>query len=187
MATTLYVSIVDMVMGAGLSGVVSNAGSRTGGMSFTPTESGIICTGARGYWAGGATSLKVSLWDYTHARATSVTVSVSGAGLWTATFPSGGISLALGQGPYAITAWDTSGGHYTSYNGTTSGTAPMGNLLPAGVTTPAPALLGPGLAVAIYSATTADGKYGIFGSGDAVPLSTSTGVWYPIEPTITFP
>jgi len=184
-STYLYVSIVDIVMGAGLPGVVNNAGSRSGGIAFAATQAGHQCIGVRGYWAGGATSLKVSLWLPTgNVREATVTIAVSGPGLWSAVFPTF-FTLVPGQ-PYGITVWDTSGGHYTTYNGATTGTAPMADIMPAGVNGTGPAMIGPSSEVIFYSSgnNTSDGRYGIYGTGDAAPTLVSAGLWYPIEPMI---
>lgn len=182
-STYLYVSIVDIVMGSGLSGVVSSSGSRSGGMAFAATQAGHECIGVRGYWAGGATSLKASLWLPTgNVREASVTISVSGAGLWSAVF-SGFFALTAGQ-RYGITVWDTSGSNYTTYNGSTTGTAPMADIMPAGVSGTGPAMIGPSSEVAYYASNNSDGRYGIYGNGDAAPTLVSTGLWYPIEPMI---
>jgi hypothetical protein len=182
-STYLYVSLVDIVIASGLAGVVNNAGSRTGGMAFLATQAGHQCVGARGYWAGGATSLKISLWLPTgNVREATVTISVSGPGLWSAFFPTF-FNLVPGQA-YGITVWDTSGGNYTTYNGLTTGTAPMADILPAGVNGTGPAMIGPSSAVAFYVSNSSDGRYGIYGNGDAAPQLVSTGLWYPVEPLI---
>lgn len=182
-STYLYVSLVDIVMGAGLGGVVNNAGSRTVGNGFVSIQAGHECWGARGYWAGGATSLKVSLWLPTgNVREATVTIPVSGAGLWSAFFLSG-FSLTAGQ-PYGITMWDTSASNYTSFNGTTSGAGAMADVLPAGVNGTGPAIIGPSSEIAFYAINSSDGRYGMYGNGDAAPQLVSTGIWYPIEPAI---
>ena len=182
MSTYLFVSIVDIVMGGGLAGVVNNAGNITGGMAFASTLGGKHCAGARGYWAGGAATLKISLWRASdNVRVAVGAVTVSGPGLWVAYFNA--YALVTGQA-YGITAWDISGGHYTSYNGATSGTAPMGDVLPAGLST-GPAMIGPGVEVTFYSiANSGDDRYGIAGGGDAAPVGNVPGVWYPIEPIV---
>jgi len=183
MSTTyLYVSVVDIVMGGGLAGVVNNAGNISGGMGFAATQAGKNCGGARGYWAGGATSLKISLWRASDgARVANTTIAVSGAGLWTATFTTP-FALVAGQA-YGITMWDTSGDHYTSYNGATTGTAPMADVMPAGLSG-GPAMIGPGIEVTYYASNSGDGRYGIAQSGDINPNGALSGVWYPVEPIV---
>jgi len=180
MSSLVFLSPVDMAMGAGAAGIVNQSGSQTCGVGMAATEEGHDCTGARGYLAGGATSLKVSLWRSTDSvRVATVTIAVSGAGVWTATF---GSAFPLVAGiPYVITVWDTSAGNYTSFNITTSGSGPLGNVLPP-VSSGVNAVAGQYVEYCPYPSLSV---YSNYAAGDAVPSSDSVSLGFPIEPTVT--
>lgn len=187
-ASDLYVSIVDIAAGAGLAGLTSVAASRTQGVGFGAIQAGHSCVGARFYWKTTSTNVKVSLWDglSPNSRLASVTVAVTGDGIYTATFASP-VALQAGH-PYAITMWDTAGAAYTAMNGTTSGTAPVGGFLPANggnlsvVAGPFVIYCG---ATLLAGTSSASCVYGLNAAGDALPnAGADTTHWNPIEPMV---
>jgi hypothetical protein len=177
MSMTLFLSPVDMAMAVGLSQVANQSGSITMSLGFAATQAGHSCTGARGYWAGPATTLKVSLWS-AGTRLASQTVSVSGAGVFTASF---GSSVALTAGvQYAISVWDTAGLNYTTMLVNAGST--LYSVLPA-VETGVNVVAGQYIEYCPYISSST--PYGAQGSGDANPSSGSPFYGCPIEPTVT--
>lgn len=186
--TALYLSIVDIAAGAGLAGILNNSGNKTRGIGFGAIQAGHYCTGARFYWAGPATTLTIDLWSSaTNTSVATVNVAVTGTpGIYTVTFATpylltAGLSMGL-------TVWDTAGasGHYTTYNGTTTGTAPLRGYMPASSGT-GTVVLGPFVSACGYggSASSADGVYGLTSTGHAVPTNSGTDTaWNPIEPMV---
>ena len=109
-----------------------------------------------------------------------MTIGVGGTRVWTATF---GAEIALVAGTsYALTVWDTSGSHYTSFNSTIStGSESAGYVLPAaqyGVNT----VSGQYVQFCPYAAL--NDIYGIYAAGDAAPTSVTPTLGFPIEPTV---
>lgn len=177
MTMTLFISPVDMAMAVGLSQVANQSGSTTMSLGFAATQAGHSCTGARGYWAGPATTLKVSLWSAS-TRLASQTVAVSGAGVFTASF---GSSVALTAGvQYAISVWDTAALNFTTML-VNSGSS-LYPVLPA-VELGVNAIAGQYIEFCPYVSTAS--PYTAQGSGDANPTSVSSLYGSPIEPTVT--
>lgn len=180
--SNLFVSIVDIVNGQGAGGLVNSAGSQTQAVGFGPTQAGHSCTGGRFIWAGPATTIKVSLWDATATRVANVSVAVSGAGTYIATFASA-VALVAGES-YAIAMWDTAGAHFTTYNGAATGTGHLGDFMPIGSIA---VLSGPYIEYVPSSVFAGTGSaatiYGMQSAGDTIPNGTGSGtVWSPIEP-----
>jgi len=177
MTMVLFVSPVDFAMAVGLSQVQNQSGSITMSLGFAATQTGHSCTGARGYWAGPATTLKVSLWS-AGSRLTSANVAVSGPGVFTVSF---GSSVALTAGTqYAISVWDTAGLHYTTM--LINSTSILYPVLPAvelGVNVIA------GQYIEFCPYVSGNTPYSAQGSGDANPASFSPFYGSPIEPTVT--
>lgn len=177
MTMILFVSPVDLALGVGLAQIASQAGSITMSLGFSATQAGHSCTGARGYWAGGATTLKISLWSG-GARLTSVNVVVAGAGVFTATFGAA-VALAAGQA-YAISVWDTAGAHYTTMRiDTLSILYPVLPAQKLGVNVVA------GQYIEFCPYASGNTPYSAQAAGDANPTSLSTNYGSPIEPTVT--
>jgi hypothetical protein len=187
--STLFLSIVDIATSAyGILGVASAAASISTAIPFGATQANHFCTGARFYWAGSATTIKVSLWRSSdNARVANVSIPVAGAGIFTANFAS---PFALVAGlQYAVAMWDTSGAAYTYYNGQAgSGASPLGGFMPFSDNNGA-ALAGPFIeyvgATAFAGQSSASTTYGLQVAGDVIPTSNSTSKWSLIEPTVT--
>lgn len=185
-ASGLFVSPVDIAMGAGLAGIVNNSGNKTRGIGFGAIQASHYCLGGRGYWAGPATTLTVVLWDgSTNGVAATVNIAVGAAqGLWLASFASP-YALQAGRS-MAITAWDTAGLNYTTYNGQQgTGTAPMGAFMPySGLA----GMIGPFVEVCGFggAASSASALWGLTSAGNAVPTTAGTDTvgWNPIEPMV---
>lgn len=173
----LFISPVDIAAGSGT--LVNNSGSETVGVLFGATQAGHSCTGARFYWDGGATTIKVKLYrGDTGALVTSTTVAVTAAGIYTATF---GAAQALTAGlGYSIAMWDTAGAHYTTYTG-------MSSFMPSASGNGC-FLCGPNVQFCGTSTFTgASGStvgYGVSSAGDVAPLVGSATIFAPIEPLI---
>ncbi len=102
-------------------------GNEAGGMAFAVLGTTVNLSGINFFWKGGHGPLviKVSLWDTTPTRLTSMSVSVNALGIYTATF-SAAQALTSGK-QYRISRWET-GGLYDvfmdgAHNGTISGGA----------------------------------------------------------------
>lgn len=173
----LFISPVDIAAGSGT--LVNNSGSETVGVLFGATQAGHSCTGARFYWDGGATNIKVKLYrGDTGALVTSTTVAVTAAGIYTATF---GAAQALTAGlGYSIAMWDTAAAHYTTYTG-------MSSFMPSASGNGC-FLCGPNVQFCGTSTFTgASGStvgYGVSSAGDVAPLVGSATIFAPIEPLI---
>jgi hypothetical protein len=177
MSMILFLSPVDMAMAVGLAQVQNQSGSITMSLGFSPTQAGHSCSGARGYWAGPATTLKVSLWS-AGTRLTSQNVAVSGPGVFTVTF---GAAVAMTAGvPYAISVWDTAGLNYTTMLINSGSTLYF--VLPA-VEAGANVVAGQYIEYCTYSGSGT--PYSDQGSGDVEPTSFNPFYGSPIEPTVT--
>jgi hypothetical protein len=174
----LYLSIVDMANGQGAGGLANNAGNQTMGVVFAATQASHFCTGGRFIWMGGATSIKVSLWDSTGSRVATVTISVAAAGTYTATFASA-VALTAGEA-YCISFWDTSAGHYSSFNGASSGAGHPGDFLPQVASIGGPFF--EFLFSAAFAGSGTGSIFGVFAAGDNLPTSAGSTAWSTIEP-----
>ena len=179
----LYLSVVDLVTGYGLGGVGTTSASETMAVGFGATQAGHYCGGVRGYWAGSATTLKASLWNAAGSRVTSATLAVTGAGTYSIPFAS---AQAITAGaPYAVSVWDTSGSQYTYFNGSNTGTDPLGPFLPTDIVCFAgPFLLYCGVP-ALVSVSGPAQVFGLMASGDAAPSTSSASKWSPLEPMVS--
>lgn len=132
------------------------------GVAFVPLQSGLKCTGVRGYWAGGAGTVKLSLYDDAGNRLASGTASVSGAGAISVTFGS----------PVSLTAGAT---YRAAMYSTTSSTGAYNPNLPSGAAPTVPQRNG---AVLVFDFSSA--------SGDVNP-SISSGFTYlfAVSPTLS--
>jgi hypothetical protein len=148
----------------GTANIRNTAGNFTTGDKFSSTRA-LICTGVRFYWkANGANSytVRVKIWKGT-ALATA-DVAVQASGVYTGTFAA---PLELtAYNTYAATAWETTGARYTDVDATAAG--PYG----------AVALVG-GISTGPFTFAHSFQRHA---AGDAVPVTTSSTNFYPVEP-----
>ena len=146
---------------------IAQGGNTTVGKLFA-VGTNSTATGAKGYWAGPATSIKVSLWSSGGVRLASGTAAVGSASTYSINFSATQPLVAGTQ--YVVTVWDTSGTNYTTV---LSAIGPAGNSVNGFLANPGP-----------VSLTYYDNLYG---TGDIFPGSTISTQIYGVDPVYTTP
>jgi hypothetical protein len=139
----------------------------TVGSQFHFNESGAYCTGVFTYWAGGAATLKGSLWNNAGSRVASGTLAVSGAGFAFIPFSS---PYAIAQAdlglPMIASVYNNSAATYTKIANNTYPSQPGGPSAP------------------IDDGYLTWDQWSVYASGDAAPAANGAGLGesYMVEP-----
>lgn len=153
------------------------------GVGFVVSEPGHTCSGARGLWAGAATSIRLRLWAQLTIPGSVATVDQpvgAAQGLYSGAWA----PLALRPGViYVVSAWDTAGLQTTAFGN--AGASPtnraFGNI--------AAFAAAPWLTYCLPPVTGGGGENSPFAlqqnAPDANPGNISAGAYSPLEPILT--